>query len=546
MESSVTLLLKKRLNQRKTATGKRDQPPDVIHSARLGAFSASAAKYTSSIDIDKRILDAVIEISLAHIVILSRQKIIPKTVAKQVIAALTSIPRDFKLSDFLEDVHMNIEDFVISRAGKEAGGMLNLAKSRNDQVATALRIALRQDLLILASELVSLEHVLLGRARQTASVIMPGYTHLQRAQPITVGHHLLAYEEAFERDLDRILECYSRVNKCPMGAGALASSGFSLDRSTLASLLGFDGLVQNSLDAVSARDFAIESIYVCAQIMDDISKLAEEIVLWTSKEFSFAVISDEFAATSSMMPQKKNAIVPEVARARTSQVLGDLVAALGIVRALPLSYNLDLQELSRNLWSAIDKTQNTLILFSEMISGLEFNEEVLRQAVESDESLFATEVADYIVSKYSVPFRDAHSRVGTLIRHAESLGYLNKAFTGTPEKDIASFLGKPITKEEMAKLVDANAVLSKRTSLGSPNPKLVKQGCKSHAALISKYRTKLNQLQRKLLVGKKKLKASIDREIGTPFAIMNENELHDTTNAKKKSISEIQSKTEVK
>jgi argininosuccinate lyase len=499
------------LKARESARGQSSGKEDIIHFARLGEFSSNAAKYTSSIDIDRRILDAVIDINVAHVLVLFGQKLLSKKAANNIISALTKIPHDFQLNELLEDVHMNVEDYVISRVGKQTGGMLNLAKSRNDQVATALRMTLREDLLVLLSELLGLEEALIKRARETASFLMPGYTHLQRAQPITLGHHLLAHEESLERDLERILQCYSRVNESPMGAGALASSGFSINRRALADLLGFEGVVENSMDAVSARDFAIESIYVCAQIMNDLSRLAEEIILWTSKEFSFAEISDEFASTSSMMPQKKNAIVPEVARARSSQVAGDLVAALVIVKALPLSYNLDVQELTRNLWSSVDKTQQTVHLFSEMVRSLKFSKEVLRMATKNDETLFATEVADHLVAKYGIPFREAHARVAALIKQAESNSNFDKPFTGSSQRDLASILRVDLTKEELAKVIDPEKILSKRNSLGSPNPKLVKQSCNLHSIKLSKYKSRLSQLRGKLTSRKNRLKHLIDR-----------------------------------
>ncbi len=521
------LLLKNNDTSSKSRNKRADQA-DVIHRARLGTFSANAAKYTSSVDIDKRILEAVVHINMAHALMLLQQKIISKPSASQILIALRSVPRDLKLNELLEDVHMNVEDYVISKTGKESGGMLNLAKSRNDQVATALRIALREELLVLIDELMALERVLLARALEEASAVMPGYTHLQKAQPVTTGHQLLAHQEIFERDLERLFQCYSRVNKCPMGAGALASSSFPLNRKAVASFLGFDGLVENSLDAVSARDFVIESIYVCAQIMADVSKLAEEIILWTSAEFSFATISDNFAATSSMMPQKKNPIVPEVARAKTAQVVGELTAALGIVKALPLSYNLDLQELTRNLWSATDKTRDTLQLFSQMIKELKFDEEAMRRAVESDETLFATEVADYLVKKHGIPFRDAHARVGALVKQAEFLGHIKDAFTGIPAEEISSILGIKISKEELTELTDPLTVLSKRNTVGSPNPKLVKESCKTHSLIVSRQERRLNKLKQQSIRSKNELLLRVDREVGS-FLTVKKNVEHAKT-----------------
>ncbi len=479
---------------------------DVIHVGRLGEFSTDAARYTSSIDIDPRILDSVVEINLAHVLMLQKRGIIENETANKLVRALNEVPADLKLNAHLEDVHMNVEDYVIQNIGKDVGGTLNLGKSRNDQVATALRMTLRKSLLSIMRKLTFLQQVLVQEASQNHATLMPGYTHLQRAQPVTLGHYLLCHEEVLERDMERLLECYARVNKSPMGAGALAGSGLPLDRKMASALLGFNGLVENSLDAVSSRDFAIESIYVCAQIMSDLSSLAEELILWTTREFSFAVVSDSFTATSSMMPQKKNAIIPEVARARCSQVLGDLVASFGLVKALPLSYNLDLQELTRNLWSATDKTEETLDIFAQMIREIKFNSKQMIEAVRNDETLLATELADYLVRKYGLSFREAHQRVGALIKHADASGFLPRAFSEVKEEDLRSVLGVEISKAELMGILDPNSVLSSRTAIGAPNPRLVKQSCKNQLERLENHRVKIDLLEDSLTRARKNLR----------------------------------------
>ncbi|MGI0083449.1 MAG: argininosuccinate lyase [Nitrososphaerales archaeon] len=483
---------------------------DILHKGRLGRFAGSAARFTSSIDTDPRLLEAVIEINSAHVLMLLKQKIIDRHVARDLLSALRKVPKDLKLSEILEDVHMNVEDHVISSLGKDSGGMLNVAKSRNDQVATALRIVLREEILSIARALTGLESALLSQARQNASVVMPGFTHLQRAQPVTVGHHLLAHYDSLERDIDRLMECYHRVNMSPMGAGALASTGFDIDREVTASFLGFERLVENSIDAVSARDFAIESIYVCAQILADVSRFAEELVLWTSKEFSFAEIQDRYTSTSSMMPQKKNPVVPEIARAKAAQVIGDLVGSLCIVKSLPLGYNLDLQELTRNLWSSSDKTLDTLVIFGEMTRGVRFNKRALERAATSDESLYATELADYLVTKYGLSFRDAHSRVGALVKYSIDA---NRRFSSLSHGDLASMLRVPITKEEVGSLLDPHRVLSRRRAAGSPNPRLVLTACDQRATLLRRNLGKWGDFGRTLAVSKDKLQAHIERVI---------------------------------
>jgi argininosuccinate lyase len=478
---------------------------DLIHEGRLGRFENSAARYTSSIDFDQEILDAVVRVNSAHVVSLAKSGILEQDVASSLLGALGKVPLNLDLDPELEDVHSVVEHYVTHLVGKEKGGMLNLAKSRNDQVATAIRIALRSKLLSLGKDLTKLGETLARRAEENAGVLMPGYTHLQRAQPVTVGHHLLAYEEMLERSSERILQCYARVNTSPMGAGALASSGFNPNRKEIASLLGFAGLVENSLDAVSARDFAIETIYICAQIMNDLSRLAEELIIWTSSEFSFARIPDAYASTSSMMPQKKNAIVPEIERARSAQVSGDLVAALGITKALPLSYNLDLQELTKNLWSAVNKTMDTVSIFSEMIEGLEFDKDALSKALE-DETIFSTEIADYLVRKFRVPFRSAHQRVGALVRESKE----KNAFSSLDESQIQKFLGVPISKEEIDKLLDAKIVLSRRSTVGSPNPSLVERASKRSLIASSVTLRKLERLAASLTKAETNLANEID------------------------------------
>jgi argininosuccinate lyase len=478
---------------------------DLIRSGRLDRFSSSAARYTSSIQTDPKIVREVVLVNSAHVLSLAKNRILEKHVARSLLLALRKVPEGIQLSDELEDVHASVEDYVNNVVGLEKGGMLNLAKSRNDQVATALRMALRNRLAQLGIEISELEATLARKAFVNSSMLMPGYTHLQRAQPVTVGHHLLAYAEMMFRSSERLLECYSRVNRCPMGAGALASSSFYTGREYVAELLGFGGLIENSLDAVSSRDFAIESIYICSQIMNDLSRLAEELILWTSSEFSFAEIADRFSSTSSMMPQKKNPVVPEIARARSAQVSGDLASSLGIVKALPLSYNLDLQELTANLWSAVEKTTDTVSVFSEVIETLTFKQANLSAATTGDESLFATEVADYLVQRHAIPFRTAHQRVGALVKNSKS----RKVFSSLDQAQIRQFLGVPISQKQIRELTSPNKVLARRTSPGAPNPRLVKSASQKAIRSAQKYSDSFSKLRSRL----KKAELALSREI---------------------------------
>ncbi|MDA4111965.1 MAG: argininosuccinate lyase [Thaumarchaeota archaeon] len=468
---------------------------DILHSSRLGVFSSDAAEYTASIDIDVKLLSSVVAINSAHVIMLAERKILDRKIAGQILNALKQIPNDFEMKAELEDVHMNVEDYVISKIGNDSGGMMNLGKSRNDQVATAIRMALREDLILLAKSIVKLEKSLLVQSGKYSASVMPGYTHLQRGQPVTLGHHLLAHFDSLDRDFSRLVDCYLRTNLSPIGAGALSSTGFDIDRDRAAELLGFDSVLENSLDAVSSRDFATEAIYLCTQTMTDLSRLAEEIILWTTREFSFAEISDEFASTSSMMPQKKNAIVPEIFRAKTSQVLGDLTAAMGLMKSLPLSYNLDLQELTRNLWSAMDKAIVSISILSDVISELKFSVDNMMEAVKSDEFLFATELADYLVEKHHLSFREAHNRVGKLVRHVASNNSGRGQITTASPKVLSEILGVTIPAEELKLIFDPKLALQRRSAVGSPNPRLVKEAVKKRRESISKHEATINSLE---------------------------------------------------
>ncbi len=506
---------------------------NILRFSRLGKFSESAARYTSSIHLDKKLLPAVVAINYAHVVMLLKRELIAKDVAREILSSLRELPPNLEMKDELEDVHMNVENFVIEKTGKEIGGMMNFGKSRNDQVATALRFTLRDELLLLGKEIVEFQKSLLFQARRHSSTIMPGYTHLQRGQPVILGHHLLCYFDELERDFERLLSCYQRVNKSPMGAGALASTSLPISRQTVAKLLGFDSVVENSLDAVSSRDFAIEAIYLCSQVMNDLSRLAEEIVLWSSKEFSFAEVPDEYASTSSMMPQKKNPVVAEITRAKASQVVADLISSLGIMKALPLSYNLDLQELSSNLWSATEKTISTLDVFGKMLKGTIFNPKAMFEAVRKDDSLFATDMADYLVQRYKLSFREAHNRVGSLIRaiysrrgeeekkkrkapflltssSAPPTSSSSSSIESLTTEEIRSILRVDVTKEEITRLLDPERGLAKKMTLGSPNPDLVRKACKERSE--KNLRLHLNSLS-KLENQLAKSRAILDRKI---------------------------------
>lgn len=319
---------------------------------------------------------------------------------------------NFEFSIELEDIHMNIESALTSRIG-EAGAKLHTARSRNDQVATDTRLYCREEIDNITTLLTGLQKALLGQAGQHAGSIIPGYTHLQRGQPVTVGHHLLAYVEMLERDKTRLADCRKRVNICPLGSGALAGSTINLDRQQIAQELGFDGITTNSMDAISDRDYMAEFLFAMALCGTHLSRLSEDLILWCSSEFGFATLSDAHTTGSSLMPQKKNPDVCELTRGKTGRLYGNLVSLLTAAKGLPLTYNRDLQEDKEPLFDSIDTLKLALMVNAEMITEMVVNVDVCSAAA-SDPLLLATDLADYLV-KNGVPFRDAHELVGKAV-----------------------------------------------------------------------------------------------------------------------------------
>jgi argininosuccinate lyase len=394
---------------------------DILRGDRLGKPTAEATDYTTSIAADVNIIKPVIEINKAHVVMLIEQKIVAESEGALLLHALDKLDPNMKLDPSLEDVHMNIEAEITKIVGENIGGKLHTAKSRNDQVATAIRITLRQYLLEITKNLIELRRTLLKRCVEHLNMIMPGYTHLQHAQPVTLAHHFLAHHDAIERDTIRLMNSYQRINLCPMGAAALATTGYDINRIRVAELLGFDGVLENSIDAVSCRDFAVEAIAAMALSMTDFSRIAEELILWSSDEFATAEIPDEYASASSIMPQKKNPVVPELIRAKTTHVYGDLIAAFTILKALPLSYNLDLQELTPHLWNTCQITLSSTLMLTGLIQKTKFNAQRWLELVSKDFST-ATDLADILVKKFNIPFRMAHQVIGALVRRLSSEG----------------------------------------------------------------------------------------------------------------------------
>ncbi|HXT13426.1 MAG TPA: argininosuccinate lyase [Candidatus Angelobacter sp.] len=398
--------------------------------SRSGRFasgpSADVARFTESISFDWRLWKHDILGSMVHATMLQKIGVLTQAELNAILKAFDGIAREIQLGRFhwraeLEDVHMNIEAELTRRV--PAGAKLHTARSRNDQVALDVRMWLRDEMVELMTELRALQKALVELGAKNADVIIPGYTHLQRAQPVYFAHHLLAYVEMFDRDFSRLEDAFLRVNVCPLGSGAIAGSTMPLKREMVAKLLGFvDGkgkpkVSQNSMDAVSDRDFAIEFCAAAALIAVHLSRLAEDVILWTSAEFNFIKIADAYTTGSSLMPQKKNPDIAELARGKTGRVVGNLVSLLTLLKGLPMTYNRDLQEDKERLFDTVDTVRATVRQMGAMLKNTKVNRAAC-QAAASDPALLATDLADYLVRK-GVPFRQAHHAVGAVVALAE-------------------------------------------------------------------------------------------------------------------------------
>jgi argininosuccinate lyase len=377
-------------------------------------------RYTASVSFDQRLALADIAGSLAHATMLHKVGVLSSRDLADIERGMAQIRSEIEGGTFswqlaLEDVHLNIEKRLTELVG-DAGKRLHTGRSRNDQVATDVRLWLRGEMDLLTEGLRAVQRALVALAQAHAATIMPGFTHLQVAQPVTFGHHLLAYVEMFERDVERLRDARKRVNRLPLGAAALAGTTYPIDRAFVAQQLGFDGLCENSLDAVSDRDFAIEFCAAAALVMTHVSRLSEELVLWMSPRYGFIRLPDRFTTGSSIMPQKKNPDVPELARGKAGRVTGHLMSLLMLMKGQPLAYNKDNQEDKEPLFDTVDTLHDTLRAFAEMIPGIEVDAAAMRRAV-LEGFATATDLADYLV-KRGLPFRDAHEAVARAVRLA--------------------------------------------------------------------------------------------------------------------------------
>jgi argininosuccinate lyase len=434
-------------------------------------------RYTGSVTFDQRLALHDIEGSLAHAEMLAHVGLIsPKDLA-DIQSGMDAIRAEitagtFEWSIALEDVHLNIEKRLTDMVG-DAGKRLHTARSRNDQVATDIRLWVRATIDAMRESLTALKAALLAQADAHADTIMPGFTHLQVAQPITFGHHMLAYAEMFSRDDERLADCRKRVNRMPLGSAALAGTSYPIDRERVARTLGFDGVCQNSLDAVSDRDFAIEFTHCCALIMTHISRLSEELVLWMNPRVGFIDLPDRFCTGSSIMPQKKNPDVPELARGKTGRVVGHLMGLLMLMKAQPLAYNKDNQEDKEPLFDSADTVLDTLRVFAEMMAGLKVKPEAMRRAAFEGYAT-ATDLADYLVKK-GLPFRDAHEAVALAVRAAVDA---QKDLSELPLPELQRF--SPLITADVFEVLNVEGSVAARDHVGGTAPSQVRAQIKRH------------------------------------------------------------------
>ena len=402
-----------------------ETPPAKLWAGRFTEpMDALVERFTESVSFDHRLAKHDIRGSIAHATMLAEVGVLSREDRDAVVAGLEGILADIEAGAFewrtsLEDVHMNVESVLTERIG-DAGKRLHTGRSRNDQVATGVRLFVREALDDIAGAIRALQGVILSIAEHETDTVLPGFTHLQPAQPITFGHHMLAWFEMLERDAERFAQCRHRVNRMPLGAAALAGTPYPIDRAVTARLLGFEALCENSLDAVSDRDFAIEFVSDCALTMMHLSRMSEELVLWVSAPFAFVELGDAYCTGSSIMPQKKNPDVPELVRGKSARVIGHLNALLVLMKGQPLAYNRDNQEDKEPLFDTVDTVTDCLRVFAGMLGTLECRRERMREAARLG-YMTATDLADYLVRK-AVPFRDAHEAVGRAVRSAVETG----------------------------------------------------------------------------------------------------------------------------
>ena len=438
-------------------------------------------RYTSSVFFDKRLWQADIQGSLAHAEMLQAQGLIGADDWASIQKGMAQITAEIEAGSFewkldLEDVHLNIEARLTQLVG-DAGKRLHTGRSRNDQVDTDVRLWLRGEIDEIGILLIELQKALVSVAGNNADTILPGFTHLQVAQPVAFGHHLLAYVEMFARDAERLVDLRKRVNRLPLGSAALAGTSYPLDRERVAATLGFEGVSQNSLDAVSDRDFAIEFTSAASLVMVHVSRLSEELILWMSQSFGFIDLADRFCTGSSIMPQKKNPDVPELARGKTGRVVGHLMGLITLMKGQPLAYNKDNQEDKEPLFDTVDTLKDTLRIFAEMAAGITVKPEAMERAAKKGYAT-ATDLADYLVKK-GLPFRDAHEVVAHAVKDAIAAGV---DLSELPLATLQTY--NPAIEQDVFEVLSLRGSLNARNLLGGTAPEQVRKQVARHQARL--------------------------------------------------------------
>ncbi|MHC1601699.1 MAG: argininosuccinate lyase [Methermicoccaceae archaeon] len=468
---------------------------------RKGRFASSmneeAMRFTSSMGWDRWLFEQDINVDRAHVVMLHKMRHISKKEAASILAGLEVLEgQGFDQLPEGEDVHESIESALTAQIG-EVGGKMHTARSRNDEVATCLRMAVRDELLSMLHTLAALRSLLLSIAGKHTLTLMPGFTHLQHAQPTTLAHYMLAHEQALSRDSDRVLDCLRRVNLCPLGSAAFASTSFKIDRALTSELLGFDAPLENTMDAVSSRDFAIEALCCASMLMLDTSRLFEELVLWSTLEFAFVQLPDAYTSTSSIMPQKKNPDVAEVGRAKSGTVVGQLVAFIMITKALAQSYNRDLQEGTPHLLGGLKETHSTLKMCSEMVEHCVFDTERMRKTAPLSFAC-ATELANTLTRECNIPFRHAHSIVGGLAREN-----LYEPRLKDIDRIATELLGYPLSEkgleeQDIEGALELMSCVERYANLGGPSPKSTKESIRRAKRRMSAHRRALAKREKSI------------------------------------------------
>jgi len=483
-----------------------------LRGGRIGSARKDVVEFTASIKSDQKLLEAVIKINQAHVTMLTEQNIINSKNGAKLLAALAELDPKMELDQSLEDVHLAVEEEVNKKVDKETGGNLHIAKSRNDQVATAIRMALRTSLLGLMNLVVKLQDSLIELAEKHTKTLVPSYTHLHPAQPVTFAHILIAYVDALERSLKRLEETIPRINISPMGAGAIATTSFPINRDRTAELLGFSKVLENSIDAVGSRDFVLETSANLTLLAIDLCRIVEDLLVWSSPDFGIIDLPESFAFTSSIMPQKKNPDVLEVIRARMSQVLGNFVASVTTMKALPSGYNLDLQELTPKLWESIETVAASLNMLSELSKNLNVNKNVFSKQILNYST--TTELANLLVKKHNVSFRTSHKIVGTLVKtlldNKMALSDLTPELLNKTAKESAG-ITISVKLADIKDSIDPQKFVESHKTMGGPAPAEVKRMLKNRKQLTNQSKTNLKEQKSRLNEADIQLKSVVQR-----------------------------------